>query len=143
MLISLYWMRYVQAWMQLPKLQQIWKYTESVKSRRIRGYVPTLGTFERQKNDRRMVEMSSVVKQNLYKYNKNWETLLVYLLWTKASFKAAKIADYKSLNAQLFFAMQHTKRSIKKIPPHLLRLLHHDHFTDMHHRSPYQLTYLL
>ena len=39
MLISLYWMRYVQVWMQLPKLQQIWKYTESVKSRRIGGYV--------------------------------------------------------------------------------------------------------
>ena len=33
----------------------------------------------------------------------------------------AEIAATRSLNAQLFFVM----------------LLHHDHFTDMHHRSPY------
>ena len=59
----------------------------------------------------------SVVEQNLYKYNKDWETLLAYLLRTKVSCKAAEIAATRSLNAQLFFVMQHTKRSIKKIPP--------------------------
>ena len=63
------------------------------------------------------METPSVVEQNLYKYNKNWETLLAYLLWTKVSCKAAEIAATRSLNAQLFFVMQHTKRSIKKIPP--------------------------
>ena len=78
---------------------------------------PTPGTFHRHKNDRRMAETPSVVEQNLYKYNKNWETLLAYLLRTKVSCKAAEIAATRSLNAQLFFLMQHTKRSIKKIPP--------------------------
>ena len=77
---------------------------------------PTPGTFHRHKNDRRMAETPSVVEQNLYKYNKNWETLLAYLLRTKVSCKAAEIAATRSLNAQLFFVMQHTKRSIKKDP---------------------------
>ena len=75
---------------------------------------PTLGTFHRHKNDGRTAETPSVVEQNLYKYNKNWETLLAYLLRTKVSCKAAEIAATRSLNAQLFFVMQHTKRSIKK-----------------------------
>ena len=100
---------------------------------------PTPGTFHRHKNDRRTAETpsaASVVEQNLSKYNKNLETLLAYLLQTKVSCKAAEIAATRSLNAQLFFVMQHTKRSIKK-RSHLLRLLHYDHFTDMHHRSPY------
>ena len=36
---------------------------------------------------------------------------------------------------------QHTKRSINENPTGLL--LHHDHFTDMHHRSPYhKFTYM-
>ena len=48
--------------------------------------------------------------------NKNWETLLAYLLRTKVSCKAAEIAATRSLNAQLFFVMQHTNRSIKKDP---------------------------
>ena len=80
---------------------------------------PTLGTinFHRHKNDRKTAETPSVVEQNLYKYNKNWETLLAYLLRSKVSCKAAKIAATSSLNAQLFFVMQHTKHSIKKIPP--------------------------
>ena len=80
---------------------------------------PTLGTinFHRHKNDRKTAETPSVVEQNLYKYNKNWETLLAYLLRSKVSCKGAKIAATSSLNAQLFFVMQHTKRSIKKIPP--------------------------
>ena len=78
---------------------------------------PTPGTFHRHKNDRRTAETPSVVEQNLYKYNKNWETLLAYLLRTKVSCKAAEIAATRSLNAQLFFVMQHTKLSIKKIPP--------------------------
>ena len=78
---------------------------------------PTPGTFHRHKNDRRMAETPSVVEQNLYKYNKNWEALLAYLLRTKVSCKAAEIAATRSLNAQLFFLMQHTRRSIKKIPP--------------------------
>ena len=52
----------------------------------------------------------------LYKYNKNWETLLAYLPRTKVSRKAAEIAATRSLNVQLFFVMQHTKRSIKKDP---------------------------
>ena len=55
-------------------------------------------------------------RKNLYEYNKNWETLLAYLLRTKFSCKAAEIAATRSLNAQLFFVMQHTKRSIKKDP---------------------------
>ena len=78
---------------------------------------PTPGTFHRHNNDRRTAETPSVVEQNLYKYNKNWETLLAYLLRTKFSCKAAEITATRSLNAQLFFVMQHTKRSIKKIPP--------------------------
>ena len=96
---------------------------------------PTPGTFQRHKNDRRTAEPPSVVKQNLYKYNKNWETLLAYLLRTKFSCKAAEIAATRSLNAQLFFVCHATyrKRSIKKIPTYYW---HHDHFTDMHHRSP-------
>ena len=77
---------------------------------------PHPGTFHRHKNDRRTAETPSVVEQNLYEYNKNWETLLAYLLWTKVSCKAADIAATRSLNAQLFFVMQHTKRSIKKDP---------------------------
>ena len=77
----------------------------------------TPGTFHRHKNDWRTAETPSVVEQNLYKHNKNWETLLAYLLRTKFSCKAAEIAATRSLNAQLFFVMQHTKRSIKKIPP--------------------------
>ena len=78
---------------------------------------PTPGTFHRHKNDRRTEETPSIVEQNLYKYNKNWETLLAYLLRTKVSCKAAEIAATTSLNAQLFFVMQQTKRSIKEIPP--------------------------
>ena len=78
---------------------------------------PTPGTFQRHKNDRGTAEPPSVVKQNLYKYNKNWETLLAYLLRTKFSCKAAEIAATRSLNSQLFLVMQHTKRSIKKILP--------------------------
>ena len=58
-----------------------------------------------------------IVEQNIYKYKKNWETLLAYFLRTKVSCKAAEIAATGSLNAQLFFVIQHTKRSIKKIPP--------------------------
>ena len=77
---------------------------------------PTPGTFHRHKNDRRMAETPSVVEKNLYKYNKNWEKLLAYLLRTKVSCKAAEIVTTRSLNAQLFFVMQHTKRSIKKDP---------------------------
>ena len=108
---------------------------------------PTPGTFHRHKNDRRTAETSSVVEQNLYKYNKNWETLLAYLLRTKVSCKAAEIAATRSLNAQkrgddrkCVCASQATYKATyafyKKIS-HLLRLLHHEHFTDMHHRSPY------
>ena len=77
---------------------------------------PTPGTFHRHKNDRRTAETPSVVEKSLYKYNKNWETLLANLLRTKVSCKAAEIATTRSLNAQLFFVMQHTKRSIKKDP---------------------------
>ena len=77
---------------------------------------PHPGDISQHKNDRRTVETPSVVEQNLYKYNKNWETLLAYLLRTKVSCKAAEIAATRSLNAQLFFIMQHTERSIKKDP---------------------------
>ena len=48
---------------------------------------PTQGTFQRHKNDRRTAETPSVVEQNLYEYNKNWETLLAYLLRTKVRAK--------------------------------------------------------
>ena len=49
-------------------------------------------------------------------YDKNWATLLAYLQRTKVSCKAAEIAATRSLNAQLFFIMQHPKGSIKKDP---------------------------
>ena len=75
---------------------------------------PPRGQFHMHKNNRRTAETPSVVEQNLYKYNKNWETLLAYLLRTKVSCKAADIAPTRSLNAQLLFVMQHTKCSIKK-----------------------------
>ena len=69
---------------------------------------PTLGTFYRHKNDRRAAETPSVVEQNLYKYNKNWETLLAYLLRTNVSCKAAEIAATRSLNAQLHYYPSHS-----------------------------------
>ena len=96
---------------------------------------PTQGTFHRHKNDRRTAETPSVVEQNLYKYNKNWETLLAYLGQTKVSCKAAEIAATRSLNAQLFFVTQRTNRSIKKIPP--IEITTSWPFHWMHHRSPY------
>ena len=77
---------------------------------------PHPGDILQAQNDRRTAETPSVVEQNLYKYNKNWETRLAYLLRTKVSCKAAEIAATRSLNAQLFFVMQHTKRCIKKDP---------------------------
>ena len=78
---------------------------------------PTPGTFHRHKNDRRTAETPSVVEQNLYKYNKNWETLLAYLLRTKVSCKAAEIAATRSLNAQLYFVCHTTYKAFyKKIP---------------------------
>ena len=40
------------------------------------------------------------------------------------------------------FLRHETYKAFYKKRSHLLRLLHHDHFTDMHHRSPYKLTYL-
>ena len=67
--------------------------------------------------------------------------MLAYVLRTKVLCKAAEIAATRSLNAQLF--LRHaTFKALYKKRSHLLRLLHHDHFTDMHHRSPYKLTYL-
>ena len=75
---------------------------------------PNPGTFYMHKNNRRTAETPSVVEQNLFKYDKNCETL--YLLRSKVSCKAAEIAATRSLNVQLFFVMQHTKRSIKKDP---------------------------
>ena len=51
---------------------------------------PTPGTFHRHKKDRKTVETPSVVEQNLYKCNRNWETLLAYLLRTKVSCKATE-----------------------------------------------------
>ena len=74
----------------------------------------TPGKFHRHNNDRRTAETPSVVEQNIYKYNKNWETLLAYLLRTKVLCKEAEIAATRSLNAQLFFVIQHIKCSIKK-----------------------------
>ena len=51
-------------------------------------------------------------------YNKNWETLLAYLLRTKLSCNAAEITATRSLNAQLFFVCHATNKAFyKKIPP--------------------------
>ena len=72
--------------------------------------------FELHLNLSQSIQPTVRLRENLYKYNKNWETLLPYLLRTKVSWKAVEIAATRSLNAQLFFVMQHTKRSIKKIP---------------------------
>ena len=61
-------------------------------------------------------------------YNKNWETLLAYLLRTTVLCKAAEI-----------FVCHATYKAFCKKKSHLLRLPHHDHFTDMHlinHRRP-------
>ena len=78
-------------------------------------------------------------------YNKNWETLLAYLLRTKLLCNATEITATRSLNAQLFFVCHATYKAFyKKI--HLLRLLpvhsipraymrYSDHFTDIHHHS--------
>ena len=51
--------------------------------------------------------------------NKNWETLLTYLLRIKVLCKAAEIAATRLLKAQSFFVCHATitKRSLKKIPP--------------------------
>ena len=55
-------------------------------------------------------------------YNKNWETLLAYLLRTKLLCNATEITATRSLNAQLFFVCHATYKAFyKKI--HLLRLL--------------------
>ena len=66
---------------------------------------------------RKRLQLSNKIFINITK------TLLAYLLRTKNSCKAAEIAATRSLNAQLFFVMQHTKRSIKK-RSHLLRPFH-------------------
>ena len=61
-------------------------------------------------------------------YNKNWETLLAYLLRTVVLCKAVEI-----------FVCHATSKAFYTKKSHLLRLLHHDHFTDMHlinHRWP-------
>ena len=78
---------------------------------------PTPGTFHRHKNDWRTAETPSVVEQNLYKHNKNWETLLAYLLRTKFSCKAAKIAATRSLNAQIFFVCHATYKAFNEKNP--------------------------
>ena len=78
---------------------------------------PPRGTFHRHKTDRGTAETPSVVEQNLYKYNKNWETLLAYLLRTKFSCKAAEIAATRSLNAQLFFVCYATYKTYYKKNP--------------------------
>ena len=72
-----------------------------------------------------------------YRRKSHWEPLLAYLLRTKGSWKAAEIAATRSLNAQLFFVCHATYKAFYIKKSHLLRLLLHDHFTDMHHRSPY------
>ena len=60
-------------------------------------------------------------------YNKNWEALLAYLLWTKVFCKAVDIAATRSLKAQSFFLCYATYKMFFK-----------KKFTDMHHRSPMQ-----
>ena len=52
-------------------------------------------------------------------YNKNWETLLTYLLRIKVSCKAAEIAVTRLLKAQSFFVCHATYKAFfkKKIPP--------------------------
>ena len=53
---------------------------------------------------RKYLQLSNEIFINITK------TLLAYLLQTKVSCKAAEIAAARSLNAQLFIVMQHTKR---------------------------------
>ena len=79
--------------------------------------LPPRGHFTCTKMTERRWKRVQLSNKIFRKYDKNWETLLAYLLRTKVSCKAAEIAATRSLNAQLFFVMQHTKRSIKKIPP--------------------------
>ena len=56
--------------------------------------------------------------ENYCSNNKNWETLLAYLLRAKVSCKAAEIAATRSLKAQSFFVCHATyKAFFKKIPP--------------------------
>ena len=59
---------------------------------------------------RKRLQLSNKIFINIRK------TLLAYLLRTKNSCKGAEIAATRSLNAQRFFIMQHTKGSIKKDP---------------------------
>ena len=47
-------------------------------------------------------------------YNKNWETLLAYLLRAKVSCKAAEIAATRSPNAELFFVYHATYKAFYK-----------------------------
>ena len=61
---------------------------------------------------RKRLQLSNKIFINITK------TLLAYLLRTKNSCKAAEIVATRSLNAQLFFIMQHPKGSIKKDPTH-------------------------
>ena len=50
-------------------------------------------------------------------YNKNWETLLAYLLRTKVSCKAAEIAATRSLKAQSFFVCHATYKAFFRKNP--------------------------
>ena len=50
-------------------------------------------------------------------YNKNWETLLAYLLWTKVLCKAAEIAATRSLKAQSFFVYHATYKAFFRKNP--------------------------
>ena len=77
----------------------------------------TQATFHRHKNDRRTAETPSVVEQNLYKYNKNWETLLAYLLRTKVS-RAKRRKSLLQSHWRLSFFLCHApyKAVFKKNP---------------------------
>ena len=71
------------------------------------------------------------------KYNKNWETCTVSVFTTNKSLvQSGGNRCYKVTECSAF--LRHaTYKAFYKKRSHLLRLLHHDHFTDMHHRSPY------
>ena len=90
-------------------------------------------SFHRHVNDKRTAETPSIVEQNLYKYrkiiriqyNKNWEALPAFYYEQKSCAKRRK--SLLQGHWMLSFSscvMQHTKRS------------------DMHHCSPYWLTYM-
>ena len=55
----------------------------------------------------------------------------------KSLMQSSRNRCYKVTECSAFLRVSCNIKSLLQKKSHLLRLLHHDHFTDMHHHSPY------